>query len=140
MTITTRMVIAWIASAVVAATVIGAFVLLGSPGEQRTRRFDERRLADLRAASAAIDLHFPRHGTLPGSLDELPVELGPAPAARDPRTGAPYEYERLGADRYRLCATFARESQQERWGPERDFWAHGAGRQCFEIDAERVER
>lgn len=136
---TPRTIIAGVAVAAVVATVSVALVLLGSPRQQRARRLDERRLEDLRGVSGAVDLHFTRAGRLPGSLDELPPELGPAPAARDPETGEPYRYEQIADDRYRLCADFARESPPERWGPQRDFWSHGAGPHCFELQAKRIE-
>jgi hypothetical protein len=131
---------AWAAVGVVAAAVVAALVLLGSPQEQRARRLDERREEDLRGLASAVDLHYTRAGRLPGSLGELSPDLGPAPATRDPDTGEPYEFQPTSDDRYRLCATFTRESSTERWGPRRDFWSHGAGRHCFELQAERVER
>jgi hypothetical protein len=131
---------AGVALAAVIATVSAALVLLGSPREQRALRLDERRLEDLRAVSGAVDLHFTRAGRLPQLLDQLPPELGPAPVARDPETGEPYRYEQLTDDRYRLCATFARDSPPDRWGPRRDFWSHGAGAHCFELQAKRVDR
>jgi hypothetical protein len=140
MTFTPRLVVAGVAGAVVLATVVGGLVLLGSPGERRAGRFDQRRLEDLRGLAAAVDLHFTRSGALPESLRELPPDLGPAPAARDPETGEAYGYERLGVESYRLCATFNRESRPEPGAPQRDFWAHGAGRHCFELEAERIER
>jgi hypothetical protein len=137
---TRRTVFGAAAAAVVVVAVVAGLVLLGSPADQRARRLDDRRLEDLRGTAAAVDLYWTRNGRLPRSLEELPPELGPAAATRDPETGEAYVYEIIGDDRYRLCATFERDSSAEAWGPRRDFWAHPAGRHCFEIDAKRVER
>jgi hypothetical protein len=127
-------------AAVVAAVVAGMSVL-GSPSSQRSRRLDQRRLDDLRAAAGSIDLYWTRNGQLPGSLDELPGELLPQGLPRDPETAQPYEYSVAGENRYRLCATFTRASStDEAHQPRGDFWWHAAGRHCFDLEAKRVER
>jgi hypothetical protein len=129
------------ATAAVLAALVAGMVALGSPAEQRTLKLDQRRVADLQRISAAVDLHWTRRGSLPPALDALSEDLGRLESPRDPDTGAPYEYVAADGPRYRLCATFSRESTAPLWGGRhRDFWAHGPGRHCFEIDAERVER
>jgi hypothetical protein len=55
--------------------------------------------------------------------------------AHDPVTGAPYEYAARGPEQYTLCAVFAGGSADEA-----DFWSHGAGRQCFEMVANKIIR
>ena len=71
---------------------------------------------------------------LPATLEEL-VDLARSrrPDVRDPETGAPYEYEVLARTRFRLCATFRLERDED----ADPFWTHGPGRQCFEIDVLR---
>jgi hypothetical protein len=51
-------------------------------------------------------------------------------ATTDPLTHAPYEYERLGATHYRLCATFARASEASAAAAP----LHRAGRSCYRVD------
>ena len=126
------------ALAVIGAVVAG-LIVLGSPGEQRARRLDDRRLDDLREIAGAVDLHWTRDGRLIASVEEVRAELRPS-SDRDPETGEPYFYEPLGGDRYRLCATFNRASPTEGYAPRGDFWTHGAGRHCFELEAKKIER
>ncbi|MCY3610853.1 MAG: hypothetical protein OXH51_04895 [Gemmatimonadetes bacterium] len=151
-------------TAVVAAVVVG-LVLLGNPAQERERRIDDRRAADLHAIAAATDLYWARHGQLPASLDDLAAEPGLSVNTRDPSTSEMYGYRVLDDGRYEVCATFAAESG----GPVRstpilerscqgchapgspiasrvddpaaarvglrDLWAHGSGRQCFQMQA-----
>ena len=64
----------WVA--VVVVSVGTGLYLLGSPAEERARRMDARRITDLQAISAAADLYWTRHDSLPMSLDELAAEPG----------------------------------------------------------------
>jgi hypothetical protein len=121
-------------AAIVMATMAAGFAVLGSPAEERGRRLDGRRVADLRSIAAGVNLFFTRRGRLPASLDEL-GELGPGPSRADPATGEPYEYRVLGTRSYEVCATFAHGGARSR---AEDFWAHRAGRQCFAPEVEIV--
>jgi hypothetical protein len=125
--------------AVIAASVAGLFVL-GSPGDERSRRVDERRGADLRGIMEATDLYWTRHSRLPASLDELSTEPGVTIGTSDPVSGDRYTYQPLDTARYEICATFELESREVARGPEDELWAHGPGRQCFEMKAEEIER
>jgi len=109
------------------------------PGGLGQSRGLSGRQVDLRGIAGAVDLHWTRDGRLVVSLEEVKAELQPS-SDRDPETGAPYTYEALGADRYRLCATFNRASPTESCTPRGDFWSHGAGRHCFELEARKIER
>lgn len=149
-------------TAVAAAVVVGV-VLLGNPAQERERRIDDRRAADLHGIAAATDLYWARHGRLPASLDELAAEPGLTISTRDPTRSEMYGYRALDDGRYEVCATFAAESagptgstpilQRSCQGCHapgspfgtrvddpaaaslglRDLWAHGSGRQCFEM-------
>ena len=126
-------------TAVVAAVVAGLFVL-GSPTEERARRLDHRRVADLQSIGAATDLYWTRHSRLPASLDDLTAEPGVTINARDPAGSEPYGYQPLDSARYEVCASFEQESGEIARDPERDLWAHGPGRQCFQFEAEEITR
>jgi hypothetical protein len=116
---------------VVAAAVTTGIVIIGSPGEERTRRLDARRVEDLQAISSAIQVYHGRHQRLPESLGELSQERGLSVVPRDPVTGQSYGYRTLNANSYALCGAFDRESADTR---PADFWSHGGGTQCFALD------
>ena len=151
-------------TAVVAAVVFG-LVLLGPPAQERERRIDDRRVTDLHGIAAATNLYRTRHGRLPASLDDLAAEPGLRISTRDPTSSEMYGYRALDDGHYEVCATFAADSGaptrsssivqrscQGCHGPGlpaatriddpvaahlglRDLWAHGSGRQCFEMRA-----
>jgi hypothetical protein len=91
---------------VIAAVAIG-MLLLGSPAEERVRRFDERRVQDLASITRAVDLYWTRHARLPSSFDELQGEPAGNVGLNDPSTNEPYEYRSLEADLRALCAVRA---------------------------------
>lgn len=127
-----RKVLVGIVFAVVIGTVAGAFYLLGTPAEERTRRLDDRRVSDLQRLQLAIDLYWTRNGRLPSTLEELAKEAGTNIYGRDPVSGQPYEYRANDADTYELCAAFEREEQTG------GFWSHGPGRRCFEMTSRKI--
>ena len=125
--------------AVLAVVIVGV-TLLDSPAQERLRRLDERRVDDLREIARKLDFYWTREGILPSSLEELADEPGVFIELHDPETGQPYEYRELSSNTYELCAQFARDTTEERDRHYKDYWSHGAGRQCFELEAQDVER
>jgi hypothetical protein len=117
------------AVAFVIAVGIGLY-MAGSPAEQRLARFDQQRVADLHRIRNSVGAYWRAQGVLPARVDEdvIGFTLGVVP--RDPETDAEYEYQVAGDDAYRLCAVFSRVSPESMAG---EFWAHDAGRQCFEF-------
>ncbi len=124
--------------------VVGGLAVAGSPGAERQRRFDERRVEDLRTIYGELlnqvvgaDWRNPQvapvlRGPLPPSLDDVATRaMRQRPRVADPATGAPYEYEVTGASSFRLCATF----DAVRDDPNDLVWNHPAGRHCFDFDA-----
>jgi hypothetical protein len=120
-----------LATAVVLATVSAGIWLMGSPGEQRALRLDERRISDLQSIASELDMYWTRHRTLPESLDALRVEPGPASIPTDPVRGEPYRYRPLEGRSYELCAVFGRASRNGLG----NVWAHPPGPYCFELEA-----
>ena len=119
--------------------VITGLVVMGSPGEARARRLDERRVADLSRITRATDRYYSRHNRLPGSLQELAQDPEVSVPARDPATGESYEYQVLGPKTYAVCARFARADPDSSF-PEPEYGTeearrHGVGRQCFQREA-----
>ena len=138
--INVRSVVAITLIAVVVTVVIVGVILLDSPAQERLRRLDERRVDDLRSISAELDFYWTREGTLPSSLEELSNEAGVFMKLYDPETGQPYEYRVLSGNTYELCAQFSRDTANEHGHFYRDYWSHGQERQCFELEAQDVER
>ncbi|MGA8575117.1 MAG: hypothetical protein WB609_05425 [Candidatus Cybelea sp.] len=117
---------------IVAGVVAAAFAALGPPGKARGQAMDRRRLWDLsQIAQKLHDDYDP---------PKRPLPAHPTDAALDPVTKKPYDYRRLGAARYELCALFAQPMPPENLenlgngnNPE-PFWRHGAGRTCYRFD------
>lgn len=126
--------------AVVAAALIGGFVLAGSPFRQRLSRFDERRVADLQTLQWQIVSYWQRKDLLPPSLASLRDDISGFVPPLDPETGGGYEYRSLRPLSFELCATFRTSSTDESVAApkvpvtlrgELDSWEHGTGRTCF---------
>ena len=144
--------------AVIAALAVG-FIAMGSPNHQREISADGRRITNLREIEHAIrakaksDKALKRPYVLPSRLSEIE---GLAPGQMlDPISRVPYEYQRIGASRYRLCATFYANNNKQTSLPAitvmkaRDgrilrvtadaypdstpgrSWNHGTGKDCF---------
>lgn len=113
---------------------------LGSPQEERVRRLDHRRVQDLQGIQAATDLYWTRHAEVPGSLDELTAEPGVRINTLDPASAERYGYQALDSVRYEVCASFEGESDLIARDRDTDLWAHGPGRQCFQLEAEEITR
>jgi len=125
---------------VVAAAVGYGTYLLGSPAERRSQRLDEQRVSEVEGIYHAINTYWESNGELPGSLEDLREPNYFVRSIEDPATGEPYEYRVLGESQFELCAVFATDSAPNQGKPARPFlgraWEHGAGRTCFEVEAE----
>lgn len=130
---------------VVAASVVGGLMLIGSPREQRIRRLDARRVFDLQGIARALDLYWTRHKALPTDLGTLAQEDGWDIAAHDPESGLSYPYRVTGERSFELCATFGMELPDQFLVPIEStsrggMWAHGRGAHCFALEAQNVTR
>ena len=124
------------AAVAIAATVIAAIVVMGSPGVQRERRMDETRVQQLMQIERAVRMVHEREGRLPADLSALAREPGLGLALSDPQTAAPYGYRTKGDDAFQLCAVFDRDSAVDRrrapFEAGADLaWRHPAGNHCF---------
>lgn len=124
--------------AVVAVAVVGGFFFIGSPSEERARRFDERRVNDLQILQSEIINYWQLKNALPYNLDALKDDIRGFQPPQDPETNAPYEYAVTGALSFELCAVFNRGSGNSGAGapksmpePYSQNWEHTAGTICF---------
>lgn len=146
----------------VAAAVTGVAVI-DSPATVRAYERDETRLSAIADTAGAIDCYYSYEADTPESLEAMraamdarssatPIEFGCSWYEQvDPATGDPYEYRRIDATHYELCATFDRAtretgSQQTRsysWRQNAGYRTlnatHPEGRHCFTLTAESLE-
>lgn len=129
---------------IVAAAVIAGFFIVGSPQEERLRRFDERRTQDLQFLQSEIINYWVNKEELPAALDLLKDDIRGVSAPRDPETGAEYGYEVKGELAFSLCADFNLSNPEDISSsvPPKPIapagyygeanWNHQAGSVCFD--------
>lgn len=142
------------AIAIVAVATIGGFFLIGSPFQERLRRFDERRVQHLQEIQWQVINYWQRKEKLPAVLDDLRDPISGFTPPTDPETGVSYEYRVVGPLSFELCGIFktvtpsqTTETKAGRVLPGSpafpdargmETWSHQSGRVCFEraIDPE----
>lgn len=137
---------------VVLAAIVAGFFVVGSPKEERMRRFDSERVAHLRELQWNIIEYWQSKRKLPARLADLndPTRGVIVPVDPDPdKKGEPYGYEIKGPETFELCATFQTETVSQDISPRiakkpipaepslggvsgGDVWTHGPGRVCFD--------
>ena len=131
----------WLVIIIVGAATISGYFVAGSPFRERMRKFDERRINDLQSIQWQIVNYWQRKEKLPDSLENLTDDISGFSAPRDPETGSPYEYQKLGDSKFQLCADFKMESSLSsnypklaypEFGGGNENWSHGIGQKCFE--------
>jgi hypothetical protein len=126
---------AGVATAAVVAGIFAGFWVLGTPGRQRAIALDRQRLQDLNMMAQSL------HQDYQAQQDtfQLPAELDQDDLRIDPLTNQPFEYRRLSANSFELCASFDTDSSTYPFSnrpqpPDTRRWEHPAGRHCFEFD------
>ncbi len=127
-----------IVTIVVLAAVATGIFLIGSPAQERARRTDQRRVADLTGVAVAVDLYWSRKASLPQSLQDLAKEPGATVRINDPSTGESYEYRSLDGAGYEVCARFENDSGETAGPMGANSWSHGSGRHCFRREAQKI--
>jgi hypothetical protein len=123
-----------VSACVVCAAIVAGIVMQGSPASQRLRKLDAARVARLSGVEMLVKRFAAVHKALPRDLAELAREPGFSVPPQDPVSAQPFDYEILGTDSYRLCATFETSTSEgaaaavELVDPT---WSHNIGHQCF---------
>lgn len=126
---------------IIAAAIVAGFFIVGSPFEERIRRFDDRRVQDLQNIQSEIINYWTSKESLPNTLSDIRDDIRGIVIPKDPETGGEYEYIIRGNLTFALCATFSRASESMNSStpkPVRDpyytgeNWEHSEGRVCFE--------
>ncbi len=152
------------ASFVVIGSIVGGFLVIGSPKEARERRFDDQRTSNVQEIQWQIIEYWRQRRALPDTFAALTETLGYVQPL-DPETGEPYEYRMTGPNAFELCSTFSLSSDNtslkgapyiryprapepasmyvdrvdEKFFVKGASWEHEAGRACFERTIETVE-
>ena len=137
--------------AIVAASIVTGFFIVGSPKEGRLRQFDEQRVSHLQYMQSEILNYWINKGKLPVKLADLEDDLRGVRVPMDPETGVNYEYKILGMEKFSLCANFnlptvgTRPMIGKSMAPQpaaepyygQQSWDHQAGPTCFERTIDR---
>lgn len=138
----------WGVIVVVIAAVVTGFFIIGSPKQERLRRFDLERVGRLQEIQMQIINYWRSKEVLPLQLADLEDKISGFIPPTDPETNAPFEYSVKGPESFELCATFSLASEKDETSPVarpmiyggqvNESWKHDVGRACFErtIDKE----
>lgn len=149
-------------SLIVLAVIIWSFCVMGSPGEQRSWRLDEKRVQDLQNIQYQVINFWQQKEKLPETITELtnPISGNFIPVDPEFEKGKSYEYTVKNPLTFELCADFSAAmpkgwSEYKGYGgimpmmtePARDMsvsypypgpigmnesWDHQAGKTCYE--------
>jgi len=130
-------------SALILIAMVAGFFVIGTPKEQRARRFDEQRVEQLQAIQSQIINYWSKKQILPEKLSDLTDDISGFRPETDPVTHEPYTYTVKGDLTFELCAEFQTEKQDTESMMYKPYyfeenWNHGIGKHCFErtIDPE----
>ncbi len=141
------------AGAIILASIIGGFFIVGSPTSQRALRFDQMRVSDLQSIQWQVISYWQQKDRLPAKIEDLNDPISGYSVPRDPESSEVYTYTPKGRLSFELCATFVKDGSSmganyPKLAPPAypmdiastpDNWQHGAGKTCFErtIDPDR---
>ena len=129
-------------------TIVAGFLIVGTPWQARTYRYDDQKVSDMQMIQNQIVSYWQAKQKLPKALADLDDPISGYSAPSDPQTGAAYEYIVTGTHSFKLCTSFNAQTQSyslsaiARMAPVApvgypskastpDNWQHGAGRVCF---------
>lgn len=129
-----------IVGVIVLLSIILGFIIVGTPTDQRERRFDDQRVSDLQILQSQIIDYWVRKNVLPISLDLLRNDIIGFMVPTDPKTKGVYEYRVIDSLSFELCAVFSRSSEDfdlvrqkydYPYGKFQENWSHESGRYCW---------
>jgi hypothetical protein len=130
---------------VIVSLVVG-FIVMGSPSEARSKRFDETRISNLSEIQWRVVEYWQRKQSLPTNLDLLNDDIGGFRVPTDPESGNAYKYSIKAGNTFELCATFSLQSDASLsktsmpyYAGFGDNWNHEAGEVCFERTIDPVK-
>lgn len=128
--------------AIVIASVVIGILLIGTPVDQRNRRFDETRIQNLQNLQSQIVNYWIQKKVLPEKLNQLEDSISGFIAPTDPESKQAYDYKIANQLSFELCATFKTNNQDflptdkgvKMTSPYDSFqqnWNHQAEKTCF---------
>lgn len=140
----------WGTSVFILASIIVAFLAVGSPMTARQVRFDEQRVNNLQNIQWQIISYWQTKGKLPAALSDLEDSISGWKAPKDPDTKESYIFSpsQTEGTNFKLCATFATDNIKDGLKTRPDYyyggdgnenWVHEKGEYCFArtIDKDR---
>ncbi len=159
---------AWLVSLIFLGALAAGFFIVGTPAQQRAKRFDQQRINDLQIIQSQLLNYWIQKEELPENLDVLSQDqLSGFVLPQDPETELNYRYNKLTAFSFELCADFKTDFKDYPAAPYNqkfynrkglvpgaairipyqyaalmDIWEHGTGENCFErtIDPELYKK
>jgi len=136
------MILAIIVAVVVLASIVMGFFIVGTPGQQRSRKMDDQRIMDLQTIQGQIVDYWSRKQILPKNLEGLQDNISGFIVPMDPDTKESYEYNIIESLKFELCTDFVTSSSDlpargkdtmydSPYGAFQQNWDHKTGRTCF---------
>jgi hypothetical protein len=128
----------WISSGIIFVIIVAGFFIMGSPSEQRAKRFDEQRVQSLQSLQYEVINYWQAKKVLPAKLSDLNNSVTGFSEPLDPQSQTSFEYEIKSDLVFSLCANFASNGADIKNGSVpavngyQENWQHSAGRVCFE--------
>ncbi|MFA7314695.1 MAG: DUF5671 domain-containing protein [Candidatus Magasanikbacteria bacterium] len=136
--------LATILSVIILGSVVAGFFIVGTPKEQRNRKFDNQRIQDLSMIQNQIISYWQQKNKLPENLETTQSDISGFIVPVDPETKQAYEYTVKSDLSFELCANFTTTLNQEEskrlgmydytypatYAPQN--WTHEKGQSCFE--------
>ncbi len=134
--------LAIVVAALVLASIILGFFIVGTPKQQRNRRIDDQKVMELQTLQSQIVDYWSRKKVLPEELEALQDNISGFKPPADPESGKPYEYNVIEPLKFKLCADFltsntglpsskSRSAYTSPYSPFQQNWEHEKGRTCF---------
>jgi len=99
--------------AVVGISIIAGFFILGTPQEERLRRFDTQRINDLQSIQSQIITYWQTKEKLPEKLADIENPISGFRSPVDPQTNQNYTYQVKGRLTFLICAIFSQSQVGE---------------------------
>lgn len=134
-----------LSAAIVIASIVYAFAIIGSPIQERLRRIDQQKINDLQNIQYQILSYWQKQSQVPKNISDLNDPIYSFTVPKDPefRSGkinSDYSYKAIDTNSFELCAVFNTKSEdntdmksQPYYGEiSTDYnWSHEIGNQCF---------
>jgi len=138
----TPKILAWLVLTAVLISVSVSFFIIGTPADQRDRKFDDQRVDALQMLQSEIVNYWSRKEALPATLSDLEDSISGYLVPLDPKSSLPYEYNIITSLSFELCATFNSSSEDfgfkvkavkplSAYDSFQQNWEHEAGQACF---------